>query len=675
MPASLHAPWSASASADGAGSRGLAWRRPAWAPRPGPVWGRYPMLPQAPDQPHFAQAWWQQCRHHARPPGRRAREAVVAQVRGQQSACAALDPGAFARQVQHVRMQLVEQGVQGLALAAALAVASEAVRRHAGLFVRDNQLHAAQAMLANAVIELATGEGKTVVAVLTAAVAALAGVPVHVLSSNDYLAARDADEWAPVYAALDLSVAAIRPQDDTARRREVYRCDVAYASARELGFDHLRDRLAMQGAQQPHSAAAGAPVPVLRGLCMAVLDEADSVLVDEATLPMILSTPVPDDQVQRHRVALFLARQLARGEHASEQAPGQWRLTEAGREWLTARAARLGPDWRLRRLREDLVTTALAALHSFERDVHYVVHEGEIQIVDGHTGRRAQGRSWSRGIHQLIAIKEGLQPTPLTQTLQQLSYQQLFPRYLRLCGQSGTVWEARRELMAVYGLPVVRIASHQPSRRADRGTRLCDTDAALFAAIARRAQALHAADLPVLIGTRSVAESMAVAEALTACGVAHRVLNASQDADEAAIVAQAGRAGTVTVATQMAGRGTDIPVADAVAQRGGLQVLSVGLHAARRTERQLAGRAGRKGQPGGYERWLSAADAAVGIAPRWRGLACRTARLAPALLALWLGWRQRREARRSLAARWRMLLAERSQAAQLAWARFHPWDR
>lgn len=675
MPVSLFAPSFDQAALACPDAAGLVWRRPGWAPRPGPVWGRYPMLSLPAEQPNLARAWWQQYRHHARPPGRHARAAVVHRIRGLLAAWGGLDDATFTRQVQHVRVQLLGQGLQGPALGAALAVASEAVRRCAGLAVRDTQLHAAQAMLANAVIELATGEGKTLVAVLTAAVAALAGVPVHVLSSNDYLAARDAETWAPVYRMLGLSVAAIQPQDDAACRRRTYACDVAYASARELAFDHLRDRLAMQGAAQRGGLASDASAPVMRGLCMAVLDEADSVLVDEATMPMILSAPLPDDQVQRHRVALFLARQLTRGDQAIEQAPGQWRLSEAACDWLAARAAHLGPDWRLQRLREELVTTALAALHSFERDVHYVVHEGEIQIVDSHTGRRAQGRSWSRGIHQLLAIKEGLTPTPPTQTLQQLSYQQLFPRYLRLCGQSGTVWEARRELMAVYGLPVVRVASHLPSQRVDRGTRVCRSDAALMAAVAARVCALQASGLPVLVGTRSVAESHAVSQALTACGVRHVVLNASQDADEAAIVSAAGGPGVVTVATQMAGRGTDIPVDDALARQGGLQVVSIGLHAARRTERQLAGRAGRKGQQGAHERWLSLADPAVGVAPGLRGPLLGLARVMPTLLNGWLAWRQRRESRRGQALRWRMLLAERRQAAQLAWATYHPWDR
>lgn len=675
MPASLFASAFDQVPSAGPDAAGLVWRRPGWAPRPGPVWGGYPMLSLPAEQPNPLRAWWQQCRHHVRPPGRQARDAVVQRIRGLQAGWADLNEEAFARQVQRVRVQLLAQGLQGGGVAAALAATSEAIRRSAGLAVRDTQLHAAQAMLANAVIELATGEGKTVVAVLTAAVAALAGVPVHVLSSNDYLAARDAAAWASVYRMLGLSVAAIEPQDDAARRRRVYQCDVAYASARELAFDHLRDRLAMQSTAQRSGCTSEVTAPVLRGLCMAVLDEADSVLVDEATMPMILSAPVLDDQVQRHRVALFLARQLIRGEQAIERAPGQWHLSDAARDWLAARATHLGPDWRLRRLREEMVTTALAALYSFERDVHYVVHDDEIQIVDSHTGRRAQGRSWSRGIHQLLAIKEGLKPTPPTQTLQQLSYQQLFPRYLRLCGQSGTVWEARRELMAVYGLPVVRVASHLPSQRVDRGTRVCRSDAALMAAVAARVRALQASGLPVLVGTRSVAESHTVSQALTACGVRHVVLNASQDADEAAIVSAAGGPGVVTVATQMAGRGTDIPVDDALARQGGLQVVSIGLHAARRTERQLAGRAGRKGQQGAHERWLSLADPVVGVAPGWRGPLLGLARVMPALLNGWLTWRQRRASRRGQALRWRMLLAERRQAAQLAWATYHPWDR
>ena len=347
-----------------------------------------------------------------------------------------------------------------------------------------------------------------------------------------------------------------------------------------------------------------------------------------------------------------------------------------GRDWLRARAQSLGPDWRLRRLREDTVMLALAALHTYVRDVHYVVHDDEVQIVDVCTGRRSQGRQWSRGLHQLIAIKEGLSPAPLTTTLQQLSYQQLFPRYVRLCGLSATLSESRRELMAVYGLPVVSVAPHRPSQRVERGVQVCRDDAALWAGLTRRVQDLHEQGLPVLVGTRSVAESDTVAQALRACGLTPRVLNARDDADEDGIVAQAGQPGAITVATQIAGRGTDIAVPEAVAEHGGLHVISVGLLLSARVARQLAGRAGRQGQRGAHEQWVSLQDEAWGKTPHW----ARWLRHAWPASWTW-GWQralqsvQERQALREASSRWRTMVAEDQQANHLAWSGQHPWDR
>lgn len=660
------------ASASGERAAGL-------TPRPGPVWGAYPMrpLPSWPKQAQLA-AWKARFAQWGRGDATSVRE-LCASVRVHQAPLQAMSDEGLKLMAWQARAGLLQGGLTGHPLSLALAVVSEAVRRERGWWPRDTQIEAAAWMLHNHLVELGTGEGKTLVAQLVGATAGLAGVPVHVLTSNDYLAQRDAAEARGVCDRLGLSVACIQHDDKPDARRTAYACDLAYASAREVVFDHLRDRLG--ASQEGQGNPAAHEQPVLRGLCMAVLDEADSLLIDEASTPLILSQQVRDDELPRWRLALFLARQMKPGEQVIETAPGCWQLTEAGREWLGQRARNLGTEWQLRRLREEWVSQALNALHAFQRDVDYVVHDSEIQIVDVHSGRRAQGRSWSRGLHQLIGLKEGLQPAPATQTLLQMTAQQFFPRYLRLCGQSGTLSEARTELLATYGLPVRPVAPHRVSQRRDLGLKAHAHAQAHWQAVADRVMACREQGQPVLVGTRSVADSVALSGVLQARGCAHRVLNASQDQAEAEVVAQAGEPGAVTVATQMAGRGTDVHIGDAAQALGGLHVIVAGLHPARRIDRQLAGRCARRGQPGTHERmvhledegwspwtpaWLKAALAALLM--RWPGLSAPLARLA-------VRWVQGRHERAAAQARWALLQQEEQLASQLSWRGRHPWDQ
>lgn len=636
-------------------------------------------MPRWPQQALVAalQAWFGQWgRGHARS----VRE-LCAGVRVHQSALQAMSDEALKLMAWQARAGLLREGLQGRALSLALAVVSEAVHRERGWWPRGTQIEAAAWMLHNHLVELGTGEGKTLVAQLVGATAALAGVPVHVLTSNDYLAQRDADEARAVCDRLGLSVGCIQHDDDADARRTAYARDLTYASAREVIFDHLRDRLG--ACEEGRDNPAAHDRPVLRGLCMAVLDEADSLLIDEASTPLILSQQVRDDELPRWRLALFLARQMKPGEQVMEAAPGRWQLTEAGREWLVQRARTLGSEWQLRRLREEWVTQALTALHTFQRDIDYVVHDGEIQIVDVHSGRRAQGRSWSRGLHQLIGLKEGLQPSPATQTLLQMTSQQFFPRYLRLCGQSGTLSEARAELLATYGLPVRPVAPHRPSLRHDLGLQVHARADAHWQAVAERVLARHAQGRgqPVLVGTRSVADSLRLSAVLHARGCAHRVLNASQDEAEAAVVAQAGEPGAVTVATQMAGRGTDIHIGDAAEALGGLHVIVAGLHPARRIDRQLAGRCARRGQLGAHERLVHLEDEGWSPwAPAWlKGalamLVSRWPRLSAPVARLAVRWVQGRHEAAAEHGRWALLQQEEHLANQLSWRGRHPWDQ
>jgi preprotein translocase subunit SecA len=475
----------------------------------------------------------------------------------------------------------------------------------------DTQLRCAEALLDDHLAEMATGEGKTLAAALAAAVAALAGVPVHVMTANDYLAARDAAQLGLLYGALGLRTGVVLGHTPPDERRAAYACDLTYATAREIAFDHLRDRahLVAQGSELRRCAARLAgdePAPLLlRGLCMAIVDEADSLLIDEATMPLVLAEAQDDPN---HRAACFqalmLARRLVPGDDLHLDASRlavEW--TEAGTARLEQWAEGLGGAWLNRRHRQELVGSALVALHGLVRERHYLVREGRVELLDAVTGRAAPGRVWSRGLQTLVELKEGCPVTPPTRTSAQTSYQRFFLGYLRLAGISGTLAECRSELVAVYGRRLVAVPLRRASRRVLAPPRLFATRQARIEAVPARVQALVAQGRPVLVGVDSVAEAQALSTLLTAAGLEHQVLDARHDADEAAIVALAGQAGCVTVATRMAGRGTDIELGAGVAERGGLHVIGCQDNPSARLDRQLVGRAARQGDPGSAELW------------------------------------------------------------------------
>ena len=569
-------------------------------PRPGPVWGPWPQRSAADAAPPWR--GWQ----GLRPGGLAARALAPAQRCLAQCLGQPLQPAA----IDGLRRRLRHDGLDAATAAQALGLVGAAAAATLGWTPRPSQLQAALALLDQRLAEMATGEGKTLALALAAAVAALAGVPVHLVTANDYLAARDAAELAPLYAALGLRVAARPGADDDAARRAVYAADIVYATAKDLAFDHLRERQAGSDAGACLAAAAQLagqplPAPVMRGLCWAFIDEADSILLDEAEVPLILSRGVP--QAARRAFlwqALALARRLRLGhDYLLQPADRHAVLRPAGQERLAELTAGLGGPWQRPRYRREALQTALAGLHLYRRDEHYVLRDGQVVVLDAVSGRAAPGRVWSHGLHTVIALKEGLAAPDETETVARTSFQRFFRRYWRLGGLSGTLWEARAELQAVYGLPVCRVPLHQPSRRQTLPQRFFDQPQALLHAAAERADALAALGRPVLVGTDSVADAETVAARLAALGRAHQVLHARQDADEAAVVAAAGRSGQVTVATRMAGRGTDITLDAAALAAGGLHVLSCQHNPARRLDRQLAGRAARRGEPGSAEHW------------------------------------------------------------------------
>ena len=533
------------------------------------------------------------------------------------SRLADLDTAGLAEQTRLLRLDLHRRGLTDDLLVRAFALVRETSGRTIGQRHYDTQLTGGWVMAHGRLAEMATGEGKTLTATLAAAAAALAGLPVHVVTVNDYLVRRDAELTSPVYTALGLSVGAVTADLDPAARRRGYASDVVYCTNKQLAFDYLRDRLVLGNDQgrlrlqfEPlHNGDRTARL-FLRGLCFAIVDEADSVLLDEARTPLVISRRIDSpEEEQLYRQAMDWAGQLTPGaDFVVDRARGRVQLSESGSDRLAALVQPAGGLWSGERRREELVGQALSALHLYDRDRHYLVQGGRVLIIDENTGRTMADRSWERGLHQMIEIREGLAVSGRNEHIARLTYQRFFRRYQWLAGMTGTAREVRRELWSVYRLAVVAIPPHRPCRRRFVGVRVHADGAGRWAEVVRRIRDLQAGGRPVLVGTRSVADSEHLGELLQAAGIAHQVLNARQDAAEAAIVARAGTNGTVTVATNMAGRGTDILLGAGVAERGGLHVLATEQNDAGRIDRQLFGRCGRQGDPGSCELQLSLED-------------------------------------------------------------------
>ncbi len=610
---------------------------------------------------------------------------------------AGLDDQTLAAALPTLRARLRADDPRGTAAARSLALAADAARRHLRQTPYPTQCLAAWLMLDGRLAEMATGEGKTLATGLAAAAAALTGTPVHVLTANDYLVQRDRETLAPMFDALGLGSASVLPAMSRDERTAAYAHDIVYLTARELGFDYLRDHLALRGQRDPRllaareigateaaacatggpsggaiAAAATAPRPALPGLRLALVDEADSILLDEATMPLIVAMPVGAIDADGYRRALAVSRRLQRGaDYRLLPAQRRAELTEAGRDAVARALADAGGCLRPLRRAQELVEAALSARLVMQRDRDYAVVEGRLQHIDEVTGRIADGRQWTGPLQAMVELKEGLEPSVPTQPAAQITYQRFFPRYLRLGGMSGTLAEARLELGVLYGPRVARVPLARPDRRRWLGERGFADTPARDAALVARVVALRAVGRPVLVGTDSVAASQRVSQRLHAAGVPHELLNAVQDGAEAERIARAGSAGAVTVATNIAGRGTDIRLDDAARAAGGLHVIATMRNRSRRIDRQLVGRAARHGDPGSAERLLALDDPLLTAHwPRWlRAAAARGARGAelPRLLTRLLatGAQQRAEAH-DRALRRRLRLVDRHQAE--AWA-------
>src|SRR5690554_2683054 len=566
---------------------------------------------------------------------------LVERINVLESELESLDDAALRARTEEFRGRLeAGEALDGL-LSEAFATVREAGKRVMGMRHFDVQMIGGMTLNSGRIAEMKTGEGKTLVATLAVYLNALPGKGVHVVTVNDYLASRDAEWMRPLYEFLGLSVGVIRAGQSGEEKREAYACDITYGTNNEFGFDYLRDNMAFSLEDK-----------VQRGLHYAIIDEVDSILIDEARTPLIISGAV-DENTELYQVVDRLATQLTACEDPEDPASGDFLLdekhkqvevTETGHhrvEELMRGEGLLGEEDSLYAAQNlnllQHMHSALRARHLYHRDVDYIVAEGQVVIVDEHTGRTMPGRRWSEGLHQAVEAKEGVPVQRESQTLASTTFQNYFRLYEKLAGMTGTADTEAFEFRQIYGLDVVVIPTNKPLIRRDLNDVVYATQKEKYDAVIEETREVTAQGRPVLIGTASIEASEYVSQLLTKAKIAHNVLNAKENDREADIIAEAGRPGTVTIATNMAGRGTDIVLGgkweselealdnpteeqvaaakaewqkrhDGVLEAGGLHIIGTERHESRRIDNQLRGRAGRQGDPGSTRFFLSLED-------------------------------------------------------------------
>jgi preprotein translocase subunit SecA len=491
----------------------------------------------------------------------------------------------------------------------ALSMLCEISDRTLGLRPHPVQILGAMALHSGYLAEMATGEGKSLTACFPAILTAWTGSPCHIITVNDYLAARDADEMRPFYTFSGVSVGCVSSVMDHEERRMNYDKGVVYTTSKEILADFLRDRLRLGRCHQPSRRLISHMLRpmnrerealVMRGIDTAIVDEADSVLIDEAVTPLIISHPQENDHLLKacrtaHEMAETLTSYV---DYHAELKYREISLTNSGAKKIEALCRSLPGLWQGTARREELVIQALTAREFYHRDRQYVVQDDKVVIVDEFTGRLMPGRTWKHGLHQAVEAREGLELSDPTETLARLSFQRFFRFFRKLSGMSGTAGEAADEFWDVYCLPVLSIPTHRPCIRKQLPDRVFSNNEKKWKAIVEEIDRMHQTGRPILAGTRNVRASEKLARMLEHRGLPFNLLNAIRHREEAAIVAAAGKYGAITIATNMAGRGTDIKLGRGVANLGGLHVIATERHESSRIDRQLFGRCARQGDPG-----------------------------------------------------------------------------
>ena len=489
----------------------------------------------------------------------------------------------------------------------AVALVADIACRTLGMRPHIVQLMGVLAQSKNFAIEMLPGEGKTITAAISGVLAAWTGFPCHIVTSNDYLAQRDAKIMQPLYSGCGVSVSAVASEMLPEERRAAYKSMVVYATSKELLADFLRDQMKRENFSinqfllDKLSHKFSVEEPVMRGLHTAIVDEADSVLADEATTPLIISVPTKNELLKEASlIAGNLTKLLQKDKHfIVYEKFREVVLSKEGEEWLETHKTSFPEAWEIKSRREFLIRQALIAREFYHNHKQYIIdEEGKIVIVDEATGRLMPMRSWGAGLHQAIEAKEGLTLTDPTETHTRMSFQRFFRLYSRLSGMSGTMQNLHSELWHIYKLSTIRIPKRVPNTYDLLPAKILPTTAAKWQAVCKNIQEIHPTGRPILVGTKSIDESEHLATLLQSMGIDCTLLNALHHDKEAEIIALAGKQGNITIATNMAGRGTDILISDEVVSLGGLHVISTQRHESSRVDLQLYGRTARQGQPG-----------------------------------------------------------------------------
>jgi len=564
---------------------------------------------------------------------------TVAAINALEASVSALRDDEFPAKTQELKARFAAGTALDDLVPEAFALVREASRRKLGLRHFDVQLIGGLALHSGRIAEMRTGEGKTLMATLPAYLNALSGEGVHVVTVNEYLAQRDSEWMAPVFRFLGLEVGVIKNAQSPDEKRAAYACDITYGTNNEFGFDYLRDNLAFRLEDRTQ-----------RKLSFAIIDEVDSILIDEARTPLIISGPAEESTELYIKINTLIPRLVKQkeedgpGDYAVDEKTKQATLTEEGHQKVEELMAEIG----LLREGESLydatnirlmhhLNAALRAHALYKRDVEYIVRQGEVIIVDEFTGRTMQGRRWSDGLHQAVEAKEGVKVREENQTVASITFQNFFRLYAKLSGMTGTADTEAFEFQQIYGLEVVVIPTHKPMVRKDKSDLVFLSEQDKFQAILEDIEDCVKRGQPVLVGTTSIETSERLAKLLSGAKIKHEVLNAKQHEREAHIVAEAGRPGAITIATNMAGRGTDIVLGgspqtqidaiaapsaaeldtihaewrtrhDEVLAAGGLHIIGTERHESRRIDNQLRGRSGRQGDPGSSRFYLSLED-------------------------------------------------------------------
>jgi preprotein translocase subunit SecA len=549
-------------------------------------------------------------------------ENLLCQIRTLDNSQRELTDRGIREQTQRLRQQVADGRnlLDKNLLVPAFALVNEAVRRAIGIDYYDVQLLAGLALTRGAIAEMQTGEGKTFVAALPAFVHALTGRGAHVMTVNRYLAQRDYELMSPAFELLGMSAGLLAERALPDEKRAAYACDVTYGPGYEFGFDYLRDQVALWGKRKARlgetyrgllkSQPVEQVAPLQRGFAFAIADEADSVLIDEATTPLLLAEgpAAAAANADVYQIAKRAAHELVSGrDYVVDPTADLVRLTARGARALSSDSAAAAKSG-LQRPWAIYVEQALRAATLLKKDVDYVVDDGEVRLVDQSTGRVFKDRSWRDGLHQAVQAKEDVPITVENLPLARISRQRFLRLYDAMCGMTGTASGSERELWQVYRLPVVAIPPRKPCQRKILPTRFFAGQDSKWTAIADDVASRHASGQPILVGTRTIENSELLAQQFDARNIPYCLLNGKQTAEEAMIVARAGQIGAITIATNMAGRGTDIKLDPGVEKLGGLHVIGTERHESARVDRQLIGRAARQGDPGSFQFFVSAED-------------------------------------------------------------------